>query len=104
MGHKELLDNWIAQATPMKTKDSKRRKHALLGQAVLKDYPSFQYKNVFVILDSKCDSVNFPQVATPLSKLASSLVQGWKDEFDDLKDEDHDGDDEMHYDYDPEDD
>jgi len=81
---------------------SRERKHALLGQAVMKYYPSIQYQSLYVIFHSEkhriLDLYDITYIDTFIEEWAE-LPEG----FDDLEDEDHDGDDEDAYLFGPDD-
>ena len=73
---------------------SKERKHALLGQYYLDQVCCIQSGSVMFMVDRNISNpINITQVANQCDEFANRLVRDF-DGFDDLEDEDHDGDDE----------
>jgi len=88
------------------TRDVARRKHALLGQDILRFHLCVQTKDCFMVLNSKCDSIPV-SVGYLNALLVGESVKStttWNKEFEDLEDNDHDGDDKMQFIDDPIDD
>ena len=72
---------------------SKERKHALLGQYYLDQVYCIQNGPVMFMLDRNIrELINIPLTTVQCDEFATPLVESF-DGFDDLEDEDHDGDD-----------
>jgi len=83
-----------------------RRKHALLGQDILRFHLCVQTRDCFIVLNPTCDSipVSVRYLNALLVQESVKSTNAWTKEFEDLEDDDHDGDDEMQFIDDPIDD
>ena len=100
--HKEALREFLTQ---LDGRHSKERKHVLLGQHYLDQVCCIQNGPVmFMIQKDSTESIDIRQVSKLCDLFASPLVESFE-EFDDLEDEDHDGDDneDRHLSWDPSD-
>jgi hypothetical protein len=87
-GNKRKLDNFLES---MGSSVSPERHHVLLGQAYLQNVTSVQHQSIFMMCDI---GMEFPTIVDYETLVA--LVEPMVEEFigfDDLEDEDHDGDD-----------
>ncbi|CAB9528072.1 expressed unknown protein [Seminavis robusta] len=88
--HRQALQDFL---TALNGQVSKERKHVLLGQYYLDQVCCIQRGSVMFMVDRDIrDPINIAQVANQCDEFAYPLVGNF-DGFDDLEDEDHDGDD-----------
>lgn len=88
--HKESLQDFLVQ---LGGRESKERSHVLLGQYYLDQVSCVQSGPVMFMLDkTSSDPIIISRVAQQCDLFATPLVESF-DGFDDLEDEDHDGDD-----------
>jgi hypothetical protein len=84
-GNKAKLATFL---TRMGTTTSPERKHVLLGQHCLQTVVSIQRGNMFVMCDYDLPFLTIAEIDA-----VEALVEPMLHDFDDLEDEDHDGDD-----------
>lgn len=88
--HKRALRDFL---TDLGGRVSKERKHALLGQYYLDQVCCIQRGSVMFMVDRNISNpINIDHIANQCDEFARPLVGNY-DGFDDLEDEDHDGDD-----------
>jgi len=79
---------------PLTTRNKTERKHALLGQSLLGSvYCTMQVNGIFLAVNEKYNFDLLPETVQLIKETAGQMRVTFP-EFDDLEDEDHDGDDE----------
>lgn len=72
----------------------KRRKYALLGQAILQDYYCLQTTDCFIAILKEVDSINSIKSLNSVLKIEGLKgVNLWSEVFSNVEDADHDGED-----------
>jgi len=96
-----ISSHYLSKINDFKSKNTispNRRTHVLLGQKILGNYSCIQHGEVIAVVDSmKFVPKNIWYTTTQLEEFLKTVTSALPDNFDDLEDDDHDGNDEEVY-------